>query len=425
MPTMDNPLHLPGTLGLSWLESAGASTWRWEPPVVSPRVVDAAEGGLRFVEPVGAAMISAWAAHRAAAGIQFAVAANVRTPHGYAAGVLSRLAGHVATAVPGRPVVPAQVVHSEAEFGTIGAAVERLTGSDENTAQAMIQCVEDLIRNVFHHAKTPHGAHWAASIDARQRLVRIGVADCGQGIAADIRASFVGGSELDDAAAVTVALEPRVSGSEDPGRNMGVGLHVVRQLSLAGHGRFWLLTRRVRVLSSTDQPETFAPRVETVEGDWQGTAVAVTLQLDAMPAVGEVLRRLRDEIEGRGPHHRSLQFFRRLGAADAARTILAIAPDTGVMAYDRERALRVGREDVTLLLARGPVALTWDTTKVATQAFAYALLYPAVQAYGLTAFERLQFIGCSPQVTTVLRMVASVLLTDHDMRETPVRGGPA
>ena len=412
-------MRLPATLGLTWLEAADASTWQWQRPATEAVIVDAPRGGLGFVEPVGAAMVSAWAAHQAAAGVALAPADNLRTPLGYATGILSRLAGRVAPLVGQTQVLPVHVAHSEDDFRAIRDRIEGLAGHDSQTHLALAQCVEDLARNVFHHARTPHGAHWAASIDRKSRLVRIGVADCGRGIADDIRSSFRDSTALDDATAVAMALEPRVSGSTQPGTNMGVGLHVVRHLALAGHGKFWLLTRRIRAVSSTDEPEAFAPRVQSVAGDWNGTAVAVLLQQDALPEVADVLKRLHDEIEGRAPHHGSLKFFRRLGPEDAGRTVLGIAPDTGPMACDRERALRLGRDEVAGPLATGKVALTWEDSKVATQAFAYALLYHPVQRHGPGALERLQFIGCSPQVTTVLRMAAAVLLADHAMAEAP------
>lgn len=237
----------------------------------------------------------------------------------------------------------------------------------------------------------------AASYDPATGLVRLGVADCGQGIAADIRDRY--GSEFEEGQAVEMALEPKVSGSQDEDLNQGVGLYIVRRLALAGEGAFWIKTGHQVVSASAHSPDLLEPRVEMRGAYWQGTAVAVSLKAGLIDNCMRAIWAIRDQLETS-----DVQIFGRSPEEDGWIRI-RVEPDLRKVALDRVRARELARLQVLPRLDEGcNVTLDFSNTRTTTQAFCYALLGAAARRHGPELLERLRFVSVSKQVRPLILM---------------------
>jgi anti-sigma regulatory factor (Ser/Thr protein kinase) len=170
-----------------------------------------------LIEPVAAAMLASWATHHRTRKRSLRISGPLQSPIAFRTGLLTALAGrpHKLSAET-HLLRPIQMVGEQTMKDTLEPLIEQMQIPDEQTSDAALHILEDLGRNVFHHAKTcGEGAHVAASYNHDDRLLRLGVADCGQGIAADIQTHV--SPALSDAEAVEVALEPQISGSAQTG----------------------------------------------------------------------------------------------------------------------------------------------------------------------------------------------------------------
>ncbi|MBL4846966.1 MAG: DUF4325 domain-containing protein [Planctomycetes bacterium] len=347
------------------------------------------------------------------------VAESLKSPFAFDSGLLSALAGRATTRDP-RGAIQRAVLRQQGELvgDLLADCVDRL-GIGQAMSDVVLHSLEDLCRNVFHHAATQGGgAHVTMSHDRGRRLVRLGVADCGRGIAQDIRSNY--GDSLSDVQAVTAAIQPKVSGrSAQSGLNLGVGLYVVRKLALAAKGAFWIRTGSVRVQASATSPEAMTPRVDEVGTPWQGTAVGVVLNVRGISDFASAISAIRDDIEGRGPHYRQVQFFKTAGEDDLW-TRIRLVPDSASMAMDRMRALSVRESQLEPLLAQGKNAiLDFSDVRSATQAFAYALLAESCGTHGPALLARLRFVSCSAQVISVVRLAINAGLVEPEIPNQP------
>jgi len=404
MSTLQEPpttLTLPGpTLRLITLQDGPAEGWLWD--AAGEVTVRAGAGPLSWAEPVGLAMLSAWICRRRARSWPVRLDDTLKSPYAWKSGLLAALAGKKPPPA-GKHHFPLSVFVNESSAAPqIDDLMEGLGIPDQSTVQAVQHAIEDLCRNVFHHASTNgEGAHVAASYDPGSGRVRIGIADCGKGIARDMRDNR--GDELSDSQAVRMALEPEVSGSEQPGLNRGVGLYVVRRLALAAKGAFWIRTGGVLVTASSLSLEDSIPQVRDLPSEWKGTAVAATFHAENIQDFAGVMTAIRDEVEGRGPRFAEIQFFRQ-AEDQPGRLRIPVPPDVGSMALDRNRAYALAKDQIVpALQAGGDAILDFSTTKVATQAFCHALVVPVCMSFGAEVLKHLHFVACSSQVRAMIR----------------------
>jgi hypothetical protein len=118
----------------------------------------------------------------------------------------------------------------------------------------------------------------AAQVGQHEGLVRLAVADNGKGI----RKSFVDAGlrwsdQLDDATAIRMALEPRISSRGSP-TNEGVGLTLVAELAKLTQA--WLLIVSGQGVMRMDQGRDPLIYTLTEADHYQGTLVALTLRQD-------------------------------------------------------------------------------------------------------------------------------------------------
>lgn len=421
MSTSSNPLDLvtmaiPSTLRLDVLSEGPQEGWLWN--VRQEVVVRVTEGPFRWAEPVGLAMLSAWAQRRRMLGHAVRIDDSLKSPHAWKLGLLSSLGGRPLVGALANHIAPCFFTSESQMSRRIDDLIEGLAIHDGATESAVQQAVEDLCRNVFDHASTNgQGAHIAASYEPNTGRVRIGVADCGKGIARDMQETH--GLELSDLQAVRMAIEPEVSGSKQPGSNRGVGLYVVRRLALAARGAFWVRTAGIRATASSLSPEESTPQLQETPSRWEGTAVAVTFTVDKIKDYRRTMDSIRDDIEGRGPHFADMHFFARAEDRPGWERVL-VPPDVGKMALERDRALVLGRERILPVLSAGSnVILDFTSTKTATQAFCHALVVPICMAHGAAVLSRLHFVACSSQVEAMLRTGMHYALRENPPLESP------
>lgn len=376
--------------------------WRWEGEEAPDLTIAISRPPATHVEPVGLAMLSAWADFQRSVGREPRLDPSVKCPLTWQIGLLSRLAGRDAPRQRKHTLGP-WVIRSEPAFvqNAWFDDIDRLGIPDEGTRDVVAHCLEDLCRNVFQHAQTRGGgAHVAASYDPSSRLVRLGVADCGQGIARDIREHH--GEDLSEIGAVRLALEPQVSGSREPDLNQGVGLYVVRRLALAAEGALWVRTGRVVATASGRDPSSIEPDVREEGACWKGTAVASTFKAGLIDQCHQAIWQIRREIEPEG--NGDVQIFKT--ASDEPGWVrVGVTPDVRSVALDRHRALQLAREPIAQALNDDlNVTLDFSSTRTTTQAFCYALLSGAARAVGRSLLRRIRFVAVSRQVRPLILM---------------------
>jgi hypothetical protein len=265
--------------------------------------------------------------------------------------------------------------------------------------------------NVFQHAAPHNGAHVVVSYD-RDSRVRLGVADCGEGVVADMRTAHQNANELSDVQMVQAALEAEISGSRTEA-NRGVGLVMTRRLALAADGAMWLMTGDVVARSSAGTATAWEPEVVQTPGFWHGTAVALSFKDSAISDFQAQMLAIRNEIEGKGPSFAMIRFVKR--KQDAFGEPVAVHADGGRFALDRDRAMKLQADVLMPLMAScGSAVIDFSLVKHASQGFCHGLLAQVVKLHGMTVLQRLTFAACSPQVQIHVRSAIEYGLRSRD-----------
>ncbi len=160
-------------------------------------------------------------------------------------------------------------------------------------ADSIRYIVSELVRNVFEHSLSTHGAVVSAQYFKKTNKVRIGVADTGVGIWKTIHESHPAHTDLD---AIKLALTPGITGttSREGGTetNAGAGLFFVRSIAkinrdffvlYSGRGFYKLLQPAKELKRMTLYADPSRER-HTEREDmplWLGTVVGIDLSLDA------------------------------------------------------------------------------------------------------------------------------------------------
>jgi hypothetical protein len=378
------------------------------------------------LDPCLTAAASAWSARRQADGAPAAdIDPRVQCPTAWQSGLLSALAGRPQGACFAQ-ISSEYELAAEAPWRT---ALESATEQDDAQQEILLHCIEDVTRNVFHHAGGgARGAHlaWHRQQSANRTTWRVAVADTGKGIVADIRESLK--RELQPAEALELAMSQSVSGSKQPGQNRGVGLYVVRNVALRIGGELRIWTGELLLEATTKSPETSHGVVATVANHWPGTLVEFVLRFDndlrrSRDLIREVVAELDDPTE---VERLPIAFFgtvtpaqnaarnaskRATGkrAAVEADDVRAIAEGGHKIAVDRVAAGHIGADCVNYLSENPGRTLKLDFSAVTTisDAYAYALLYPLAPL--LRADNPLAVGAATPQVRAALLIAVRAL----------------
>jgi Histidine kinase-, DNA gyrase B-, and HSP90-like ATPase len=169
---------------------------------------------------------------------------------------------------------PVAHVANEAESPSVTRglveAVEESYEIDPITSGALKSCVNEVVENVFYHARSPIDA--LVSVQTEDRKVELVIVDTGRGI----RRSLLEVAEYrakahDDCSAIRLALKKNVTTTGDDRR--GIGLWVVYELVRRNKGQMLVLSNDGGVDITGEQ------LVNIEEYFWPGTLVAVEFDM--------------------------------------------------------------------------------------------------------------------------------------------------
>jgi len=178
-----------------------------------------------------------------------------------------------------------------------------LLHTDPNHADAIKYSVDELVRNVLEHAKSPYGAMVCAQFFKKSNRVSIGVADAGIGIKTSMQQAHLVDTDKE---AIKLALTPGVTGTTTaPGgtaRNAGAGLFFVKSIAkvnrdfftvYSGNALYKLLkTKNDRITLNADP---LKDRNSFSDGFpvWKGTAVGIDISTNQSQNFSELLTMIR------------------------------------------------------------------------------------------------------------------------------------
>lgn len=193
---------------------------------------------------------------------------------------------------PAGRFVPLSVITTPKELSCAISDIIPLLHLNPKQAEPIKYVLSEMVRNVFEHASSEHGAVLCAQFYKKSNTIRIGIVDTGVGIKKTINASYPAGSDL---GAIQLALTPgitgttnRIGGSE---YNAGAGLFFIKSIAkmsrdffmiYSGNALYKLLkcgrdAKKIRLYG-----DPFADR-HSKSADmpyWQGTAVGIDIALE-------------------------------------------------------------------------------------------------------------------------------------------------
>lgn len=151
----------------------------------------------------------------------------------------------------------------------------------------------ETIRNVFEHADSESvlvAAQKWKSIDT----VEIAISDAGCGISGSLSKCFA----TDEANLLRLACKPGVSAKsnykylerDDPWRNSGYGLFIMKELALAYGGSFLLCSGNYALRYSAD--EYMTEKEEVIDTDFKGTTIGLRFKTNTCNDFDEVRKRI-------------------------------------------------------------------------------------------------------------------------------------
>lgn len=153
----------------------------------------------------------------------------------------------------------------------------KLLGFDKNLEEFISYILIETIRNVYEHAQVEK-AFVCAQKWPTKNLVEIAIVDMGVGIAKALGTRYAGKSEKE---LMYLSLNPGISArsnysyleKNDPWRNSGYGLYMLKRLAVLYGGSFLLCSKKIALQQSQDGIKEF----ETV---FPGTAIAIHFRTD-------------------------------------------------------------------------------------------------------------------------------------------------
>lgn len=151
----------------------------------------------------------------------------------------------------------------------------------------------ETIRNAFEHAETTH-VLVAAQKWPTQNLVEIAISDTGCGVGESLSKFFA----TDEVNLLRLACKPGVSAKsnyrylekDDPWRNSGYGLYIMKELALAYCGSFIIASGNYALQYSADEYAT--EKEEILNTEYQGTTIGIRFRTDTV----NQFEKVRDRI---------------------------------------------------------------------------------------------------------------------------------
>ena len=159
---------------------------------------------------------------------------------------------------------------------TVATQLAETLNFDKGLQSLLSYIFIETIRNVYEHASTEKAVVAAQKWPA-QNLVEIAISDGGCGVTESLGKFF----STDAANLLRLACKPGVSArsnyryleKDDPWRNSGYGLYIMKELALAYHGSFMLCSGSHAIRYSTDELGLLAE--EIFDTSYRGTAIGI------------------------------------------------------------------------------------------------------------------------------------------------------
>jgi anti-sigma regulatory factor (Ser/Thr protein kinase) len=287
------------------------------------------------LEPVGFAILAAWAAWCRREGMPIRVEnlEELGTWLEYAARM--RLLEHLGIDYQqqyeeheeaGRFLPLVQVAHQQ-DVKKVVAEISALLHLEEDpeSLAAVQYCISELLRNVLEHSASPEGAFVCAHRYRKRNRPRvtIAVADCGLGIAEHLGTVYPDAA-TSDMAALGLAMRPGITGAR-PGlygtpENAGAGLFITRCIAKGSGGYFLLLSgdaayRVPRARNDEEKTDLFYdgfddPRSARwlLPDGWRGTVVSVEIGTDQIHDYEGFFQWIFEHVPGRKTAGRRIRF---------------------------------------------------------------------------------------------------------------------
>ncbi len=192
---------------------------------------------------------------------------------------------------PSGRFIPLSRISDSEELTQFITEMVPLLHTDAEHSEPIKYVISELVRNVFEHSESPHGAIVCAQFYKKSNRIAIGVADAGIGIKESISVSHNPENDLE---AIRLALTPGVTGttSRSGGTelNAGAGLFFIKSIAkvnrdffvmYSGSSLYKLLktppNKKIKLFS-----DPFSDRCTKREHlpYWKGTAVGMDISLD-------------------------------------------------------------------------------------------------------------------------------------------------
>jgi len=171
-------------------------------------------------------------------------------------------------------------------------------------AEAIKYTVSELVRNVFEHANSKHGAIVCAQYFKTSNKVAIGIVDAGVGIQKNIDAVH---NAPTDEEAIRLALIPGVTGTTvnagGTENNAGAGLFIVKSIAQVNRNFFLLYSGNAAFkLKKTPESSRMTLHADPLADRhssltklpyWQGTVVGIDISLDQTQSFASLLAKIR------------------------------------------------------------------------------------------------------------------------------------
>ncbi len=172
-----------------------------------------------------------------------------------------------------RPIVDQRTARQLSE--AVADALTELRPSVSPSIVRMARSVfEELGANVVDHSGRPETGYGFVQVDPSRHRLELAFADCGVGFRASLqRNPELQGRVADDAEALQLAMSPRITGTQSPRTNMGIGLKLLADFSDVLGGDLWIASGSAMLHRKT----TAGQRTNVIRSilPWRGTWISL------------------------------------------------------------------------------------------------------------------------------------------------------
>jgi hypothetical protein len=290
----------------------------------------------------------------------------------------------------------------------LARAEEYCQGFNVEYSNTLSYVLSELLFNTLEHGSsyfnTPKGDRRVPSIlqftwyETRHE-VQFLIGDLGVGVKTHLEQAYPAFDSHEEA--LRKAIEPGVSGTFGPSapygvkNNQGVGLYISSNVISRLLADMYIVSGS-GVLHISPRDITS----KTIQSSWPGTFVLVSLKVE--PTAKFALDSVMQELRGRAAD----EIQRREAAQELGNFYLNISNYFGPNAEDKEMAARVRDKYILPNLEDGKViTIDFEGVKKAPHSVLGALLATPIERIGISAYKRLRFVNCRPEIRETIDFV--------------------